>query len=98
MSPMSWKILYYNEQVQELVNDLPKNLKARYYYLTDIMLMRGANLGEPHTESMRSGLFELRVKAKEGIARAFFCTLIGQRIKKELELAKKRLKEVKLHD
>ena len=58
---------------------------------------------------MRSGLFELRLKGAEGIARVFYCTLIGKRIvmlhsfvkktqrtpKRELELAQSRMKEMK---
>ena len=74
-----------------------------------MMLEFGANLGMPHTRAMSDGLFELRVKGKEGIARVFYCTLVGQRIimlhgfvkksqqtpPKELKLARQRLAEVK---
>ena len=69
-------------------------------------------LGEPHTKAMGSGLFELRLKGAEGIARVFYCTLIGNRIvmlhsfvkktdrtpKRELEVAQSRLKEIKHED
>ena len=69
----------------------------------------GANLGPPHTDSSGDGLFELRLKGAEGIARVFFCALIGRRImmlhsfikktqktpQRELEVARKRVKEVK---
>ena len=106
---MKSKIYFYNEQVKEQIASLPKCLKARCLALLDRMRLVGANLGAPHTESLGNGLFELRVKAPEGIARAFFCTLIKQEIvilhcfikktqkipKKELDLAKARLKEVK---
>ncbi|WP_256663803.1 type II toxin-antitoxin system RelE/ParE family toxin [Pseudomonas sp. gcc21] len=65
-----------------------------------------------HTKAMGNGLFELRAKAKEGIGRGFFCYMEGERImvlhafvkkdqktpKKELELAKARLQEVKKHE
>lgn len=40
----------------------------------------GPNLGPPHTDSFGEGLFELRLKGAEGIARVFFCALIGRRI------------------
>lgn len=57
---------------------------------------------------MGDGLFELRIKGKEGIARVFYCTVVGQRIVmlhgfikksektplKELKLARLRLAEV----
>lgn len=71
----------------------------------------GANLGPPHTDAFGDGLFELRLKGVDGIARVFFCMLIGRRIlmlhvfikksqktpNRELEVARKRMKEVK-HD
>jgi len=40
----------------------------------------GPDLGMPHTRAMGGGLFELRLKAAEGIARIFYCTVVGQRI------------------
>lgn len=106
---MSWSIEYFNERVEKAVLDLPKGLLAKYLRLTDLMLEFGSDLGLPHTKAMGDGLFELRVKGKEGIARVFYCVGIEQRIvvlhvftkksqktpKKELDVAKKRMKEVK---
>jgi len=34
----------------------------------------------PHTKAIEAGLFELRIKGKEGIARAFYCTKVEKRI------------------
>jgi phage-related protein len=73
------------------------------------MLEHGPNLGLPHTDAFGGGLFELRLKGVEGIARVFFCTMVGQEIvmlhsfikksaktpAKELLLAKQRMKELK---
>ena len=106
---MAWKITYHTEAVESFVRGLPDGLLARYLRLTDMMLEFGANLGMPHTRAMSDGLFEIRVKGKEGIARVFYCTLVGQRIvmlhgfikksektpPKELKLARERLAEVK---
>jgi phage-related protein len=69
----------------------------------------GPNLGEPHTKAFGNGLFELRLRGKEGIARVFFCALVEKRIvmlhgfiKKtektplqEIRIAEVRMKEVK---
>jgi len=85
---------------------------ALYLHLTDLMLEFGSNLGAPHTKAVENGLFELRVKGKEGIARVFYCTKIGKRIvmlhvfvkktqktpKRELKLAMKRMNEVLHHE
>lgn len=73
------------------------------------MIALGPNIGEPHTKAFGDGLFELRLKGAEGIARVFFCTLVGKRIvmlhsfiKKsertpthEREVAETRMKEIK---
>jgi phage-related protein len=73
------------------------------------MEIYGPDLGMPHTRAMRDGLFELRLKASEGIARVFYCTLIGKKIvilhqftkktqktpPRELVLARRRMEEVK---
>jgi phage-related protein len=106
---MDFEIRYYSESVQVQILELPDTLAARYIVLTRRMLAIGPNLGEPHTKAMGGGLFELRLKGAEGIARVFYCTLIGKRIvmlhsfvkksqrtpKHELELAQSRLKEIK---
>ncbi len=106
---MEWQIIYYNERLESEILDLPEGLLARYLHLTDLMLEFGSNLGLPHTKAIDNGLFELRVKSKEGIARVFYCTKVGKKIimlhsyikksqkipKRELKIAKSRMNEVK---
>jgi len=109
---MNWRIEYYSPKLEKEVLNLPTGLLARYLHLTDLMLEFGSNLGMPHTKAVESGLFELRVKGREGIARVFYCTKIGKRIvmlhvfvkksqktsKKDLKLAIQRMKEVQHHE
>ena len=80
MSKTNYVIEYYSEQVQQLVLSLPEALLARYFALLDRMEQAGSNLGEPHTKAFGDGLFELRLKASEGIARVFYGTRVGKRI------------------
>jgi phage-related protein len=77
---MEWEIAYYSDDVQETILHFPAGLQARYVHLTERMREFGPNLGMPHTRPMDKGLFELRLKSKEGIARVFFCIQPGQRI------------------
>ena len=77
---MDYSIVYYSESVQTEILNLPDTLAARYIVLTRRMMILGPNLGTPHTKAFGHGLFELRLKGAEGIARVFFCTLIGKRI------------------
>ena len=109
---MEWSIEYYSEDVEEKILNLSDGLLARYFHLTDLMLEFGPNLGMPHTKSVKGGLFELRVKSKEGIARIFYCNKKGKIVimlhafikksqkipKKELKIAYARMKEVKKND
>lgn len=106
---MDYRIAYFSADVQNQILSLPDTLAARYIVLTRRMVALGANLGEPHTKAMGDGLFELRLKGAEGIARVFYCTVVGRRIvmlhsyvKKtqktptaDLQLAIRRMKEVK---
>ncbi len=106
---MAYSIIYYSQDVQEDIMNLPVTLQARYIGLTDRMIEHGPNLGLPHTDAFGGGLFELRIKGAEGIARVFFCTMVRQEIvmlhsfikktqktpEKELKLAKQRMKELK---
>jgi hypothetical protein len=106
---MVYFITYYSQAVQVEIMNLPATLQARYIGLTDRMMEHGPHLGLPHTDAFGGGLFELRLKGIEGIARVFFCTMIGQEIvmlhsfikktqktpDKELRIAKERMKELK---
>lgn len=106
---MDYSIEYFSEAVQEQILLLPDTLAARYIVLTRRMVVLGPNLGEPHTKAFGDGLFELRLKGAEGIARVFYCTLIGRRIVmlhsfvkksartpvRDREIAESRLKEIK---
>ena len=106
---MNWTITYYSEALQQEILALPAGFLGRYFRYTDRMEIYGPDLGMPHTRSMGDGLFELRLKAVEGIARVFYCTLIGKRIvilhqftkktqktpPRELALSRRRMKEVK---
>ncbi|AFT97440.1 hypothetical protein CGH11_12855 [Vibrio parahaemolyticus] len=105
---MNWNIDFY-KGVEDNILDMPPKIQARMLKLLELMEKHGANLGPPHTESMGDGLFEIRAKAKEGIGRSLFCYLDGPNIhilhafvkksqktpKKDLDLAKDRMKEVK---
>lgn len=106
---MTWNVIYHTPAVEAFILDLPEGLLARYLHLTDMMQEFGGHLGMPHTRALGDGLFELRVKSKEGIARVFYGTHIGQRIvilhgfvkktektpPRELKIARAFLAEVK---
>lgn len=106
---MNWHVSFYSPDLQKEVHSLPAGFVARFLRYAERMEVYGPDLGMPHTRAMGRGLFELRLKAAEGIARVFYCTIVDRRIvmlhqfikksektpRKELEIALKRMKEVK---
>ena len=112
MNTTAFTVAYCSEQVKSAIRDMPAAIRARYTVLIDRMEKFGPNLGEPHTKAFGEGLFELRIKSVEGIARVFDCTRIGRRIVvlhgfvkksdktplRDRRLAEQRLKEIKNAD
>jgi phage-related protein len=109
---MDWEIVYFNDDVQEAILAFPPGLQARYIHLTQRMLIFGLDLGMPHSRAMGKGLFELRMKSKEGIGRVFYCNQPGRRVvmlhaivkksaktpARELKVARQRMREVQRDD
>jgi len=105
---MSWKVNFHTG-VEDDILSMPPKIQARMIKLLELIEKHGANLGPPHTDSMGDGLFEIRAKGQEGIGRGLFCYLKGKNIyvlrafvkksnktpKREVELARSRMKEVK---
>jgi phage-related protein len=94
---MQWCIEYYNAKVEAEILELPDGLLARYLRLTDLMEEFGTNLGMPHTRAIDNGLFELRLKSKEGkriVMLHFFVKKTQKTPKKELKIAFERLAEI----
>ncbi len=105
---MAWQLSYYNAKVAARIERWPASIRASFLRIAELMVEHGPALGMPHTRAMGAGLFEVRAKGREGIGRAFYCTLSGKRIvilhaivKKtvktpshELETARARQKEV----
>ena len=105
---MSWSVVFYNDRVESDIAKMSSGFVARFVRYAERMEIYGPDLGMPHTKAMGDGLFELRLKAGEGIARIFYCTRVGRRIMmlhhfvkktektpaKELLIARTRMKEV----
>ncbi len=106
---MNWKVTFYNGRVEAELHALPAGFIARFIRYAERMEVYGPDLGMPHTRPMGDGLFELRLKAAEGIARVFFCTVVARKIvvlhqfvkksektpTRELKIARNRMKELR---
>ena len=105
---MSWTVVFFSTRIEAEISRMPAGFVARFIRYAERMEVHGPDLGMPHTRAMGDGLFELRLKASEGIARVFYCTKVGRRIvvlhhfikktdktpAKELLVARTRMKEM----
>ena len=103
-----FRIEFFNAGVERDIEAFPVDVRAAFARLAQRMVDCGPDLGMPYTRAMGGGLFEVRARGAEGIARVFYCTLVERRIvllrafvKKtqatpddEMKLARKRQKEV----
>lgn len=106
---MKHTIEYFHARVKDEIESWPDDILADYARLVELLMEFGPKLRMPHSRALGDGLFELRSRGREGIGRAFYCYIDGQRIVilhafvkktretpgKELRLAGKRMKEVR---
>ncbi len=106
---MNWTIEFYSSKVKNQTLELPDGIVANLIRTLELIQEFGPNLGRPHTAPLGKGLFEIRAKGREGIARSFFCSVQDRKIiilhttikkgmkipKKDMDLAIKRMKERK---
>lgn len=107
---MKWTVDFYDKKVMQSILEWPPGIKAKLVRIVELIEEFGPRqVGIPHTKPMGQGLFEIRAKGKEGIGRAFFCMEKKQIIiilsgyikktqktpKREIELAQKRMREIK---
>lgn len=110
---MKWEIEYYTKEdgtslIKDFIDGLPLKAKARTVKTLDLLESYGIQMGEPHIKYVAKKLWELRIKAREGIFRFFFTTKRGRTIillhgfqkktekipKRELDVALRRMKEI----
>jgi phage-related protein len=105
---MAFDVSYFHERVFNEVQSWPVDVLADYARLIELLTEHGPSLRMPHSRAFGDGLFEVRPRGRSGIGRAFYCFLLGKRVvvlhafikktqqtpDKELNLARKRLKEL----
>lgn len=105
---MSWKVTFFSSKIKEETLRFPAGILANYLHILEIIEEFGPAIGKPYTAPMGNDLFGIRAKGKEGIGRSLFCTVKGKEIiilhsfikktqktpKKEIEKARKRMKEL----
>lgn len=104
-----WAIETLNDLVRAELAALPVDMQARFRRISELIVARGlAQVREPYVKHLDGKLWEMRMKGKDGIARAIYVTAKGRRVvvvrvfvkksqktpKGEIALAEKRARSV----
>ncbi len=105
---MTYSVEYFSRSVLDEIESWPVGILADYARLVELLIEFGPAIMMPHSRPLGDGLFELRPRGREGLGRALYCFVIGQRVvvlhafvkktqatpKPDLALARKRMREV----
>ncbi len=106
---MGWRVEILNQTVREELESLPADMRAKMDHIVRLIEEFGLNqVHEPYVKPIRDKLWEMRLKGRDGIARALYVTAKDRRIvvlhafhkktrrisKRAIETALSRMKEV----
>ncbi len=106
---MVWRVEILNQTVREELERLPADMRAKMDHIVGLIEEFGLNqVREPYVKPVRDKLWEMRLKGRDGIARALYVTAKDRRIvvlhafhkktrripKRAVETALSRMKEV----
>ena len=106
---MGWTVETLNTTVDEELAALPADMRARFVRIAELIESVGLErFHEPHVKHLEGPLWEIRMKGRDGIARALYVTAHEKRVvvvrvfmkktqktpRREIQLALKRIKEI----
>ena len=105
---MCWRVEIPNETVAQEIESLPEEIQGKFIRISSLIEQFGlAAIREPYVKHIEEKLWEMRMKGRDGIARALYVAAVGKRIvvlrafikktqktpRSEINLALKRAKE-----
>ena len=106
---MSWTVETLNATVDEELDALPADMRARFVRVCELIAAVGlTRVGAPHIRHLTGALWEMRLRGKDGMARALYVTVRDKRVvvvrafikktqktpRREIDLALRRAAEV----
>ena len=105
----AWTVETLNETVADELRALPGDMRLRFDHITELIRSDGfANVRMPHVRHLEGPLWEMRLRGRDGIARAIYVTVRYRRVvilrvfikktkqtpRREIALALQRAREV----
>lgn len=109
IAAMQWLVEFLDKGVEEDFSALPRDIRASFERIVHLIESQGLTfMREPYVKHLEGPLWEMRMKGRDGIARAAYVTANGRRVvvvhvfrkktqktpRREIELALKRAREV----
>ena len=104
-----WVVRFLNASVRAELEALPLDIRASFLRIAQLIEADGLErVHEPYIKHLEGPLWEMRLKGRDGIARAAYVTALGKQVvvvrvfpkktrktpRREIELALKRAKEI----
>lgn len=106
---MSWRVEFLDEDVFAALTAMPADIQAAFRRIVEMIGSHGLErMREPYVKHLDGPVWEMRMKGRDGIARAAYVTATGKRVvvvhvfgkktqktpRREIETALRRAKEV----
>jgi phage-related protein len=107
---MRWRVEFLDDGVEAELEALAVDIRASFLRISRLIESEGLHrLREPYVKHLEGPIWEMRMKGRDGIARAAYVTATGLRVvvvhvfpkktqktpRREIEIALKRAKEVR---
>jgi phage-related protein len=109
VTDVSWRVEILDHRVIGELDALAPDIRQRFLRIAELIEQHGLSaMHEPYVKHLKDKLWEMRMKGKDGIARAIYVTAKGERVvvlhafvkktqktpQRALEIARERAKEV----
>lgn len=106
---MTWAVHFLSADVKAALDEQPADIRARFERIVRMIQSHGLELmREPYVKHLEGPVWEMRMKGRDGIARAAYVTATGKRVvvvhvfakktqktpRREIDIALRRAKEV----
>ena len=106
---MTWSFVFLNAEVKAELDALAPDVRASFERIAELVQAVGLErVHEPYIKHVEDRIWEMRLRGRDGIARALYVTAAGRRVvilrvftkksrktpRREIGLAQRRAKEV----
>jgi phage-related protein len=106
---MKWRVEFLDDEVLATLSAFPKDIRGSFEHIVALIEAHGIErMREPYVKHLEGPVWEMRLKGRDGIARAAYVTATGRRVvvvhvfakktrktpRREIEMALRRAKEI----